>query len=88
MRIVQEPEGILNISELLSAPPADSTDAPNAPDTPEVMQPEEPSAIGGLPFLREGQLVMHQGENRAIGLKHSWRSNVHARGCSNRHLYH
>jgi hypothetical protein len=88
MRIVQEPDGVLNISELLSAPPADSADAPNAPDTPEVMQPEEPSAIGRLPFLREGQLVMHQGENRAIGLKHGWCSNVQARECSNRHLDH
>jgi hypothetical protein len=50
LRIVQESDGALNSSELLSVPQADSADAPNAPDTPEVIQPEETSAILGLPF--------------------------------------
>jgi uncharacterized protein involved in outer membrane biogenesis len=47
VRIVQEPTGTLNISTLLSAPQADSGDAADAP---EVVQPEEPSAVFGLPF--------------------------------------
>jgi uncharacterized protein involved in outer membrane biogenesis len=50
LRIVQEPDGVLNISKLLSAPQAHGAGAPNASDTPEVMEPEEPSAILGLPF--------------------------------------
>jgi hypothetical protein len=50
LRIVQEANGTLNISALLSVPQADSADAPSAPDIPEVIQREETSALFGLPF--------------------------------------
>jgi hypothetical protein len=50
LRIVEEPDGVLNTSKLLSVLQADNADASDAPDPPEVVQPEETSAMFGLPF--------------------------------------